>query len=167
MLTGCGLLSAALLAGSTLPDWYGLLPLWFAMGLGLGLVQTPVGSLVRMSCHDRDSAALFAANFSLSHFCWFFGYLLAGFLGSEAGLDIAFLALGSIALIATVTAWWLFPNPDPLHIEHTHEAFEHDHEGEHDDLHEPPQANDGSRHRHGPVTHTHYYVIDEHHPHWV
>lgn len=171
MLCGCLALGSALMAGGgVMPNWYGLLPLWFVLGLGLGLTQTPVGSLVRMSCHDRDSAAFFAANFSLSHFCWFFGYLLAGFLGSEAGLQTAFLALGAIALTATGIGWLLFPDPDPLHLEHTHAATTHDHADSHDTLHAPVDDSVDEHeetHRHEPVTHTHYYVIDEHHPDWV
>lgn len=166
MLSGSLLLSAALLIGMVEPSWPGLLVLWFFLGFGLGTVQTPVGSLVRMSCHDRDSAALFAANFSLTHFCWFFGYLLAGFLGELGNWPLTFGVLGALAAIATVAGWVIYPSPDPLVIEHTHETLEHSHEHDHDALH-ASFSEQGDRHRHEQVTHRHYYVIDEHHRRWA
>ncbi|MBD3649261.1 MAG: MFS transporter [Pseudomonadales bacterium] len=180
MLTGGVILAISLLVGQSMPDWYGFLIIWFCMGAGLATVQTPVGSLVRRSCHESDSPALFAANFSLSHFCWFGSYLLAGYLGSLYGLSVAFLVLGLIAVVAMLIAWAIFPNPDPVEIEHTHDAMEHDHHHRHDDVHHPPDPDDhghehpadspdGHRHphRHKPVTHKHPYVIDRHHPRWA
>jgi MFS family permease len=166
MTSGCLLLSLCLLGGASLPGWQMLIPLWFLMGLGLGLVQTPVGSLVRMSCHDRDSAQLFAANFSLSHACWFFGYLLAGFLATYTSWPITFLTLGLLASVATLTGWYLFPDPDLLEIEHAHEGIEHRNTHLHDELHAPVTTADET-HKHEAVTHRHHYVIDEHHSTWV
>lgn len=165
MLSGCVLLTSGLAIGTTTPAWFGLLPIWFVLGYGLTLVQTPVGALVRRSCTDRDSAALFAANFSLSHACWFFAYLLAGYLGAYSSWHITFAVLATIACVATFSAWRTFPSPDPLEITHTHDVLEHASDHEHDSLHDSSAGD--SQHRHEPVTHTHHFVIDEHHPSWV
>ena len=59
----------------------GLLPLWFVIGVGSSLAQTPAGRLLRRSSHAEDRPALFAAQFALSHACWLVTYPLAGWLG--------------------------------------------------------------------------------------
>lgn len=183
MLSGSTLLAVSLLIGQLMFPWPMFLALWFFIGAGLAMVQTPVGSLVRRSCHESDSAAYFSANFSLSHFCWFGSYLLAGYVGSVFGLAHAFLILGLIAAAAVMLAWWIYPNPDPVEIEHTHEEVVHSHHHVHDDEHHQPDdyhelhedhedplgAEQGHRHKHKhkPVTHKHPYVIDRHHPRWA
>lgn len=180
MLAGAVVLSIAMLAGQAMFSWPAFLVLWFIIGAGLTTVQTPVGSLVRRSCQAGDNPAFFAANFSLSHLCWFGSYLLAGYMGSRYGLADTFLVLGLIAAAATVTAWRIYPDPDPVEIEHTHEPFEHEHQHRHDDPHHPADEDDhghkhtvasemghSHRHRHKAVTHSHPYVIDRHHPRWA
>lgn len=165
MLAGTALLVTALGIGTTLPDWPLFLLTWFIMGAGLGLTQTPVGSLVRMSCHERDSDAFFAANFSLSHLCWFFAYLGAGWIGTTFGMAAAFSVAAGVAVASLIALFGLFPNPDPLHIRHRHDEIVHRHPGAHDEAHQPDGR--ATEHRHTAVEHTHYYVIDEHHPRWA
>lgn len=165
MLGGVTLLWLALTAGMLKPDWYGLLSVWFAIGAGLGLTQTPVGSLIRMSCRDHHSEAFFAANFSLSHLCWFFAYLGAGWLGKEMGLIAAFAVASCLSFGSLIAVWVLFPDPDPIYIRHRHPAVTHRHSSEHDDEHAP--LSDTEEHQHAGVVHTHRYVIDEHHPEWA
>ncbi|MGW0708546.1 MFS transporter [Streptomyces sp. NPDC002643] len=81
-----------------------LLGLWAAFGAACSAVLTPTGRLIRRSVPPGERTAAFAAQFSLSHGCWLLTYPLAGWLGAEAGLDWAVLALGSLALGAAVLA---------------------------------------------------------------
>ena len=86
MLAG-GLLLPAGLALAGFVDGFGaLLVVWLALGVGLSLVQTPSGLLVRRSGSADERPALFAAQFSLSHACWLATYPMAGVLGSTLGL---------------------------------------------------------------------------------
>ena len=61
---------AAWLPGRLMPSLAGLLAIWFLIGVGSSLVQTPGGRLLRRSAHEEDRPALFAAQFALSHACW-------------------------------------------------------------------------------------------------
>ncbi|MFE7330041.1 hypothetical protein ACFU8W_34770 [Streptomyces sp. NPDC057565] len=67
---------------------------------------------------ERTSA--FAAQFSLSHSCWLLTYPLAGWLGAEAGLQSAVVALGAIVLTAGLLAVRLWPTKNRLVVEHEH-----------------------------------------------
>jgi MFS family permease len=166
MLTGMLLLVLGLAGGIVQPGWYQLLFLWFAIGVGLAMVQTPVGSLVNRSCHEHDSRSLFAANFSLSHLCWLVAYPLAGYLASHMGMTTTFSIMAGITAGAMILAYMAFPHPDFLEIEHTHEEILHSHGSDHDHLHEG-QDHDDQAHTHRRLTHTHKYVIDDHHPFWA
>lgn len=178
MLVGGALLAAGLLLGGLEPGFAGLLALWFFLGVGLSLTQTPSGRLVTASCRPGDRTALFAANFSLSHGCWFFAYLGAGWLGAGFGLIPAFLILGAIAALATLATLRIWP-PEPAGetvLEHHHPAVEHGHPHLHDEHHshnhapedEPadPDTPHVHKHRHEEQRHHHSFVIDLHHPHW-
>ena len=139
MLGGAGLLAAGLLAGSVAALSYAaLLPLWFVLGVGYSLAQTPAGRLLRRSALAVDRPALFAAQFALSHACWLLTYPLAGWLGAAAGLPTSFLVLALLAGAALLLASRLWPREDP-------EVLAHQHEG---------------------LTHSHAFVIDEEHPKW-
>jgi MFS family permease len=108
MLAG-GLLLPVGLALAALVDGFGaLLIVWLALGVGLSLVQTPSGLLVRRSGTPRERPALFAAQFSLSHACWLATYPIAGILGSTLGLaQTAWLlaALAAVAVVLAARAW--------------------------------------------------------------
>lgn len=155
MFAGAVILVGGLFVGVAVPSYMFLLPLWFVLGFGYSLAQTPSGRLLRRSSHPEDRPALFAAQFALSHACWLLTYPIAGWLGARVGLPLTFTALGLIAAMAVFLATRLWPAYDSDEIEHTHEMLDAEH---------PHLAgivsNDGS-HRHN-----HAFVIDSHHPEW-
>jgi MFS family permease len=172
MLAGAGLLAAGLLLGLLRPDLGWLLPVWFVLGCGLSLVQTPIGRVLRRSCKDSDRPAFFAAQFALSHFCWLFAYPLAGVLGAMFGTAVAFAALAVVVAIAAVAAMRLWPREDFSELEHVHDPVAHEHLHRHDEHHrhghagwEGPEPH-SHPHRHAPLRHRHAYVIDLHHSQW-
>ncbi|QRI66731.1 MFS transporter (plasmid) [Shinella sp. PSBB067] len=150
MLAGASVLVAGLFVGATVPAYGFLLPLWFVLGLGYSLAQTPSGRLLRRSSQPEDRPALFAAQFALSHACWLITYPVAGWLGAKAGLSVTFVALGILALLAVMLAARVWPDHDPEEIDHEHDELEPDH---------PHLAGGGHRHRHA-------YVIDGDHTEW-
>ncbi len=155
MLAGAAILVAGLFVGIALPSYALLLPLWFVLGLGYSLAQTPSGRLLRRSSQPEDRPALFAAQFALSHACWLITYPVAGWLGAKAGLPITFAVLGLVAAAAVFIATRLWPAHDPDEIEHTHDTLDPDHP------HLSGTTNVSGGHRH-----VHAYVIDSHHPEW-
>ncbi|MDP6968766.1 MAG: MFS transporter [Gammaproteobacteria bacterium] len=173
MLTGGLLLGLALTLGTRMLPLAGLYLLWFVMGLGSSLIQTPAGNLLRRSCRPGDSAAFFAANFSLSHLGWLVGYLLAGWLGTELGLSWAFGVLASMAWVALLIAWQQYPKQDQEDLWHTHTAMHHTHPHQHDQHHDHGHHHQHASadqhmhtHQHKPLRHKHTFVIDQHHPRW-
>ena len=111
MLFGGGLLTAGLLAASVVNSFAMLVVCWLVLGVGLGLIQTPAGRLIQRSASSVDRPALFAAQFSLSHFCWLLTYPVAGVLGEQLGLDHTALLLAFVALAASCVAAYLWPGP--------------------------------------------------------
>lgn len=155
MLGGAALLVAGLFAGPLASAHYAtLLALWFCLGMGYSLVQTPSGRLIRRSSREEDRPALFAAQFALSHACWLITYPMAGWLGATAGLGASFLALAVLAAVAVMASARLWPAADPSEIEHSHEDLDPEHP--HLQQHAPQQ---GTRHAHA-------FVIDDQHPRW-
>lgn len=149
-----------------------MLPIWFLLGVGLSLIQTPTGRLLRRSAHEGDRPAIYAAQFALSHGCWLIGYPLAGWTGGTLGLTTTFAILAVIALASSAVAALLWPAHDPVELEHEHEAVEHGHLHVHDEHHrhehegwEGPEPH-RHPHRHAPVKHKHAFVIDHHHWQW-
>ena len=155
MLAGAGILVLGLFAGAAVSSYELLLALWFVIGLGYSLAQTPSGRLLRRSSQPEDRPALFAAQFALSHACWLITYPVAGWLGAKAGLPTVFVALGVIAGLAVLLATRLWPARDPDEIEHCHDALEPSHP------HLAGTVRDGKG-----LRHSHAYVIDSHHPEW-
>lgn len=154
MLWGAALLTVGLFSGPVLSASYaGLLGLWFVLGIGASLVQTPSGRLLRRSGAQEDRPALFAAQFALSHACWLLSYPIAGWMGSLAGLDWSFVTLGTIGLGAVAAAVRLWPLNDPAAVAHRHDDLSCDH----DHLSGAPLA-EGS--------HVHTFVIDDVHRRW-
>lgn len=173
VLVGGLLLVMAMGLGIFMPNLYPLMAIWLIIGMGSSLIQTPAGNLIRRSCLPGDSAAYFAANFSLSHAGWFCGYLLAGWLGSQYDLQTAFMGLAFVSLVALLLAWLQFPVEDPEELWHTHEAVEHTHPHVHDQHHSHTHSHDhkhehqhGHKHQHQPLRHKHPFVIDQHHTQW-
>ena len=155
MLTGAAALTIGLLLGALLPSFYLLLPLWFAIGLGYSLAQTPSGRLLRRSSNPEDRPALFAAQFALSHACWLVTYPVAGWLGTTAGLPATFVVLAMVAASALAVALWTWPAKDPETLEHTHDNLPDAH----------PHLADSQRTT-GGHRHSHAFVIDSIHPEW-
>ena len=172
MLAGAGLLSIGLALGLARPDFFSLLPIWFVLGVGSGLIQTPAGLLLRRSCHEADRSAVFSAQFALSHAGWLIAYLLAGWLGSLAGLDVAFAVLAALVAASGVAAARLWPPRDPVEHAHDHEAMDHKHRHVHDEHHrhrhegwKGPEPH-SHPHSHPPLRHRHAFIIDDHHRQW-
>ena len=172
MLAGGALLTGGLLLGLTGPDLFGLLPIWFLLGAGGSLIQTPAGRLLKRSAREGDRPAVFAAQFALSHACWLIAYLVAGWVGSVFGLAPAFALLAAVTTLSTLAALSLWPSHDPVVLEHSHEALEHEHLHVHDDHHkhahegwEGPEPH-SHPHHHAALTHKHPFVIDPHHTTW-
>ena len=155
MLAGAAVLIAGLFAGIAVARFYLLLPLWFALGLGYSLAQTPSGRLLRRSSQPEDRPALFAAQFALSHACWLITYPAAGWLGAKAGLPATFAMLGLIAAFAVLLALRLWPAHEPDTIAHVHDALDANH----------PHLADAVPVDNGKM-HSHAYVIDSHHADW-
>jgi MFS family permease len=124
MLAGAGVLGAGMLVGPIANGLASLMPLWFILGLGYSLAQTPTGRLLRRSAHAEDRPALFAAHFALSHACWLVTYPLAGRLGAAAGLDATFVIMAVLASVSLVAATRLWPAVDPEIIPHVHTNLE-------------------------------------------
>ncbi len=157
MLAGATVIALGLLAGFVLASRYGwLLPLWFALGLGYSLAQTPCGRLLRRSSSDVDRPALFAAQFALSHACWLVTYPLAGWLGARFGLGASFVALGLLAAAATLLSWRLWPAHDPLELSHQHGNLPPGH----------PHLAAAAPGVAGGIEHSHPFVIDDEHRNW-
>ena len=166
VLFGSMILVLALFLSSFSPTWVYFVILWFILGVGLSLVQVPAGFLVRLSCKEEDSISFFSANFSLSHLCWMFAYIIAGVMGVKIGLENTFLVFAVLALIATVIAYKTYPNPDNLELEHTHEEMVHSHDMIDDEHHKNCLSLNAKRHVHKKITHKHKFVIDHHHNKW-
>lgn len=150
MLMGAMVLVSGLCIGLSIRNYVMLIPLWFVLGLGYSLAQTPSGRLLRRSSQPEDRPALFAAQFALSHACWLLTYPAAGWLGAKIGLPATFAMLAAIAAAAVFVATRVWPADDPEELEHIHEGLELDH---------PHLHGSGRRHSHA-------FVIDSHHTEW-
>lgn len=104
MLSGGVLLAVMLVVVSGVGSLLPLVLCWFVIGMGLSMVQTPAGRLIQRSAGSDDRPALYAAQFSLSHFCWLITYPVAGFVGAGVGLSATALILAGIALLGTAVA---------------------------------------------------------------
>jgi MFS family permease len=172
MLAGGVIMALAMALGIARPGYLALLPVWFLIGAGSSLVQTPAGRLLRRSCHAEDRPTIFAAQFALSHVAWLVTYPLAGLVGSAFGLVWTFVLLGALVVGAKIAAARLWPRHDLEVLEHEHAPIVHAHLHVHDEHHrhehegwEGPEPHRHS-HRHVPQRHRHRYVIDMHHQHW-
>ena len=165
MAAGLGLLAAG-------PAYPWLWPVWFILGFGWSLVQTPAGRVVNRSSAPADRPAYFSAQFALSHACWLVFYPVAGLLGTHIGVPVTALALGFGVVIFTALAARLWPKNDPEILHHTHTEVVHDHmHGHGPGKHHEHEASSGGEphshpHRHRAMRHAHRFVIDDHHTRW-
>ncbi|HPE58746.1 MAG TPA: MFS transporter [Thiolinea sp.] len=151
MITGAAALVAGTAIGALIPSFTMLLPLWFVIGFGYSVAQTPSGRLLRRSAHAGDRPAIFAAQFALSHACWLIAYPLAGRFGAGMGLPATFVLMSLIGLGGVQLALRLWPAGDPSDIAHDHPDLPPDH----------PHLRE-----HGTTDHHHALVIDDLHRHW-
>jgi MFS family permease len=155
MLGGACILITGLFIGIAASTYWILLPLWFALGIGYSLAQTPSGRLLRRSAHPEDRPAVFAAQFALSHACWLITYPVAGWLGATVGLSATSAVLGALGTLAAFAATVLWPANDPDEVEHVHDTLERNHPH----ISDAVPAGSGFRHRHA-------FLIDSYHSAW-
>ncbi|HAH67705.1 MAG TPA: hypothetical protein DCL68_04140 [Gammaproteobacteria bacterium] len=145
---------------------------WFLTGIGLSLSQIPSGKIVNMSSNPSDRTAYFAAQFSLSHFSWFFGYLLAGELAFMFGFSFTASLFSMIVMVCLLFSLLFWPNEEITEeIQHSHERIDHNHTHNHDDDHHDHEHSishdeHSHEHTHKEVTHEHKFFIDIHHQRW-
>lgn len=113
MLFGAALLTLMLVLTSGVGSLAALIGCWLLIGTGLSLVQTPAGRLIQRSASPDERPALYAAQFSLSHFCWLFTYPMAGFIGAAIGLSPTALILAGVAALGTLVAGLIWFRSDP------------------------------------------------------
>ena len=172
MLFGAVIMAVGLGLISTGPSFYGVLPIWFLIGVGWSLVQTPAGRVVNRSSSPADRSAYFSAQFALSHACWLIFYLVAGQLGTRFGVETTAIVLGASILVFAALAAMLWPKHDKVVLMHTHSekthTHKHTHGPHHDHNHEGREGPElhSHTHLHRPVRHAHTYVIDDHHSIW-
>ncbi|MGW4352455.1 MFS transporter [Nocardia sp. NPDC004582] len=123
MLTGCALLPPGLIAAALpplLPHPAGAAVLaltWLSLGAGTSMINTPAARLLRAQTQPADRAAVFTAQFSLSHACFLLTYPIAGKLGALAGLPTTAVALAALATLAATTAVRVWPASVPTGAE--------------------------------------------------
>lgn len=117
MLVGGSVLAISMVLSSMVASLPTLMVCWILAGMGTSAVMTPSGRLIQRSGESAERPPLFAAQFSLSHLCWLFTYLIAGFAGEALGLSAAAVILACMAATATVAAAMLWtpesPRPGP------------------------------------------------------
>ena len=152
MLSGTAVLVVGLFCGFFINSYNGLLVLWFVLGIGYSVSQTPTGRLIRKSASSENRTSLFAAQFAFSHACWLIAYPLVGWLSTNFGTLFTFVPMAVIALVAMSIAFMIWPKQDESVIVHSHDDLPADHE------HLLSHNHDGK--------HSHDYVIDEYHQRW-
>lgn len=152
MLSGAFVLSVCLWAGYFVSGYSYLLTLWFVMGIGYSVAQTPTGRLIRRSANPEDRTALFAAQFTFSHACWLITYPLAGWFSSHFGAMLTFIPMATISVGAITLAYFLWPTNDVGSLAHVHDNLAPD------NTHQHIKDNEGA--------HTHEYIIDANHTRW-
>ena len=172
MLSGALIVAVGLALVSTGPPAAGVWPVWFVIGFGWSLVQTPAGRVVNRSSSPTDRPAYFSAQFALSHACWLIFYPVAGQLGTQFGVPATALALCAVVLVFAALAARVWPVDDPAVLPHTHGETVHEHMHthgpHHDHEHEGWEGDEphSHPHRHRTVRHAHHFVINDHHTDW-
>ncbi len=172
MVSGAFLMGAGVLLIGGGPDATLLLPVWFLIGLGWSLVQTPASRVVNRSARPSDRSAYFSAQFALSHACWLLAYPLAGQLGVRIGVETTALFLGAAIVVFAGLATVVWPQHGGENLEHEHDPVDHLHLHSHGPHHRHEHRGDegpephSHPHYHPKTRHTHDFVIDEHHLTW-
>ena len=108
MIGGACLLPAGLALGYVVGDIAQLAVAWAILGIGLSLVQTPIGRMLNRIATSTERPSLFAAQFSISHAAWLVAYPAAGALGVWLGVAEASLVLALVAVITVAMAGLLW-----------------------------------------------------------
>lgn len=109
ILVGGSAISLAFIIGVLTPSWMGFIVMCLLLGAGMSLIQTPAGIVITQSCKEQDAPAYFSAHFSLTHFWWFFTYLIAGWSNKELGLPNAYLLMAIICIMSLLISLKLYP----------------------------------------------------------
>ncbi|MFJ8443452.1 MFS transporter [Kitasatospora griseola] len=117
MVTGAAVLVAATAAAATviaagLATWTGTAVIWTANGVGMALIITPTGKVLRASVRRSAIPEVFAAQFSLSHLAWLITYPIAGWLGATAGFPLTWTVLAALAAAGAAGTLALWPRHD-------------------------------------------------------
>ncbi|MGW3493512.1 MFS transporter [Streptomyces sp. NPDC001020] len=117
MMTGAGVLvggttAAVTLIAAGLTTWTGTAIIWTVIGIGMALIITPTGKVLRASVARNAIPEAFAAQFSLSHLAWLITYPVAGWLGTNAGFTLAWSVLAVLAGAGAIGALRLWPRHD-------------------------------------------------------
>lgn len=117
MMTGAGVLvggttAAVTLVAAGLTAWTGTAIIWTVIGIGMALIITPTGKVLRASVGRNAIPEVFAAQFSLSHLAWLITYPIAGWLGTSAGFTLAWSVLAILAGAGATGALLLWPRHD-------------------------------------------------------
>jgi len=172
MLAGSFIMALGLAWLGTGPAFAMVLPVWFVIGVGWSLVQTPAGRVVIRSAAPGDRPAYFSAQFALSHACWLIFYPVAGQLSTLIGVESTAWILAGGIVAFTLLAAMLWPAGDSVSLKHLHDETEHEHEHahgvHHDHEHDGSEGKEPHRHshRHHKVEHAHAFMIDDHHVAW-
>ena len=152
MLTGTTILTIGLFSGYFIHSYAWLLALWFILGVGYSVAQTPTGRLIRKSASSDNRTALFAAQFAFSHARWLITSPLVGWLSTNVGTLQTFIPMAVIAVISLILAMRVWSAQDEMYLAHNH-----------DDL--PPEHEHLQQHLVNGI-HIHEYVIDDYHQKW-
>ena len=95
MVAGCCLLLISLIGKTLAQGFSSGLGVWFLLGAGTSMIQTPSGLLLTRSCDKDDRPAVFAAHFALTHACWLFAYPLTGVIGAQLGFSTGLFCFSS------------------------------------------------------------------------
>lgn len=171
MLLGSLIMGGGVLLIQTSPGLLTMLPVWFLIGLGWSLVQTPAGRVVNRSSSAADRPAYFSAQFALSHFAWLVAYPVAGQLGVLLGIEGTAALMGGSVLIFAGIAAVIWPE-SVRELTHHHDPVDHEHLHSHGPHHQHRHRGDEGPephrhpHYHEPLDHAHTFVIDDHHMRW-
>ncbi|MDY6955753.1 MAG: MFS transporter [Pseudomonadota bacterium] len=127
MIAGATMLVVGTAVGAMIPTYAVLVVIWWVIGFGYSLAQTPSGRLLCRSAHPEDRPAVFAAQFALSHACWLMCYPLAGRFGAAFGLQSTFIIMSLIGLVGVGLALWFWPAGDFSEVTHDHPDLPADH----------------------------------------
>lgn len=117
MMTGAAVLvfgaaAAATLTAAGLITWAGTAITWSVIGIGMALIVTPTGRVLRASAEPNRIPEVFAAQFSLSHLAWLITYPIAGWVGTNSGFTITWSILAVLAAAGATGALYLWPRHD-------------------------------------------------------